>query len=106
MRTKKQSIFLEQRVQRFMQDSCLLPENACLLLAVSGGVDSTCLLHLLAALRQGFGIRLHVVHLDHKLRGTESAADADYVRDLADSLDIPLECYLVAESLSRSHSSP
>ena len=75
---------------RFMRDSCLLPENACLLLAVSGGADSTCLLHLLAALRQGFDIRLHVAHLDHKLRGAESAADADYVRDLADSLDIPL----------------
>ncbi|MFC1865660.1 tRNA lysidine(34) synthetase TilS [Chloroflexota bacterium] len=78
-----------------MRDSCLLPENASLLLAVSGGVDSTCLLHLLAALRQGFGIRLHVVHLDHKLRGTESAADADYVRDLADSLDIPLTVDMV-----------
>ncbi len=59
-------------------------------MAVSGGADSTCLLHLLAGLREELGIRLHVAHLDHQLRGAESRADADYVQGLANSLDIPL----------------
>jgi len=58
--------------------------------AVSGGADSTCMLHLLVGLRDELGINLHVAHLDHRLRGADSEADAGYVEGLAKSLDIPL----------------
>ena len=58
-------------------------------MAVSGGPDSVCLLHTLIKLRDVFDIMLHIAHLDHQLRGTESMADAQYVADLAQRLDIP-----------------
>lgn len=58
------------------------------LVAVSGGADSVALLHLLAD--AGFR-RLVVCHLDHRLRGRTSAADARFVRKLADSLELPCE---------------
>ncbi len=90
MATPKKKPPLKQRVACFIRNECRLPQNACLLLAVSGGADSTCLLHLLAGLKQQLGIELRVAHLDHQLRGEESAADADYVKQLAASLDIPL----------------
>lgn len=54
-----------------------------LVVAVSGGPDSLCLLHGLYSLRDEFGLRLHVVHLDHMLRGAESAAEAAFVGALA-----------------------
>jgi tRNA(Ile)-lysidine synthase len=57
---------------------------------VSGGADSVCLLHILAKWQKKLGIRLHVAHLNHQLRGIESEADAEYVSDLAGSLDIPV----------------
>ncbi len=47
---------------------------------VSGGADSVA---LLALLRERLDLRLHVVHLDHETRQTESALDAQFVRDLA-----------------------
>jgi tRNA(Ile)-lysidine synthase len=47
---------------------------------VSGGADSVALLELL---RHRSDLRLHVVHLDHETRGGESAADAEFVRELA-----------------------
>jgi tRNA(Ile)-lysidine synthase len=56
---------------------------------VSGGGDSVCLLHVLAKFQKELGIRLHVAHLNHQLRGIESEGDAEYVSDLASSLDIP-----------------
>ncbi len=80
---------LEQRVLRFIQKKHLVSSPSRLLVAVSGGPDSVCLLHILVALRGELGITLHVAHLDHKLRGTESAADAHYVSELAHHLGIP-----------------
>ncbi|GAJ01829.1 unnamed protein product, partial [marine sediment metagenome] len=60
-----------------------------MLVAVSGGQDSVCLLHILAGLQGELGMKLHIAHLDHQLRGAESAADAQYVADLAHRLGIP-----------------
>ena len=54
--------------------------------AVSGGADSVCLLYVLRELAPRWGLRLRVLHLNHKLRGAESDADASFVRDLAAQL--------------------
>jgi tRNA(Ile)-lysidine synthase len=51
--------------------------------AVSGGADSVCLLHVMLALRERLGISLVVLHVDHQLRGDESRGDADFVKHLA-----------------------
>lgn len=60
--------------------------------AVSGGADSVGLLRLLGSLRGRLGITLLVVHFDHRLRGTESDADAEFVVELARALG--LECVI------------
>ncbi len=80
---------LERRVLGFIQENNLVSSQRSLLVAVSGGQDSVCLLHILVKLREELGIRLHVAHLNHQLRGAESEADAQYVSDLAHRLDIP-----------------
>jgi tRNA(Ile)-lysidine synthase len=57
--------------------------------AVSGGADSVCLLYALVELAPRWNLRLHVLHLDHGLRGEESRRDAGFVRELAASLSLP-----------------
>jgi len=59
--------------------------------AVSGGADSVCLLHVVAKLAAPWDLRLTVLHLDHGLRGEESRADAEFVRAMAESLGLPIE---------------
>jgi tRNA(Ile)-lysidine synthetase-like protein len=52
--------------------------------AVSGGCDSIALFHVLSALREKLGIaRLGIAHVNHRLRGAESDADAAFVKDLS-----------------------
>jgi len=80
---------LTERVLHFIQEQHLVPGQPKLVVAVSGGPDSVCLLHILVQLREKLGIRLHVAHLNHQLRGAESDADAEYVADLARQLGIP-----------------
>jgi tRNA(Ile)-lysidine synthase len=58
--------------------------------AVSGGADSVCLLCALLELAPRWDLRLSVLHLDHGLRGEESRQDAEFVRDLAGRLGLPL----------------
>ena len=61
-----------------------------LLVAVSGGADSTALLVGLHGLSRELGVRLHAAHLHHGLRGTEADADLESVRALCRRLDVPL----------------
>jgi len=85
----------------------LLSNQPKLLVAVSGGPDSVCMLHILVKLREKLGTELHVAHLNHQLRGADSDADALYVADLARQLDIPatierrdVKAYQVRQRLS------
>ena len=56
--------------------------------AVSGGADSVCLLHLLRELGPRWELKLEVLHLDHQLRGEESRGDAGFVRETAAGLGL------------------
>ena len=61
-----------------------------IVVGVSGGPDSVCLLHLLKTISEHFTIRFHIAHLNHQLRGQESTADARFVEDLGTEWRIPV----------------
>lgn len=61
-----------------------------LVLAVSGGADSTALSLLLAELRDEFGLLLRVAHFDHRARPRSAAADAAFVAELANHIGATL----------------
>ena len=64
--------------------------GASIVVAFSGGPDSTTLLHSLHSLKDTLGLKLHAAHLDHGLRPESSEADADFAREFASSLGVPL----------------
>jgi len=84
-----QKMELEPRIKGFMRRHRLISSGEIVVVAVSGGADSVCLLHMLARCQDKLDIKLHVAHLNHQLRGAESEADARYVVDLAACLDVP-----------------
>jgi len=63
----------------------LLAAGEAVLVACSGGVDSTCLAYALTAAgaRFGRGWRLTLAHVHHGLRGEDADRDADHVREMA-----------------------
>ncbi len=62
-------------------------DGSTIVIALSGGADSTALLHLLH--RSDFRLTLHAVHVHHGTRGREADGDALFCRDLCDTLGIP-----------------
>ncbi len=58
--------------------------------ALSGGADSTALLHALLSVKDKYNITVTAAHVNHMLRGEESDRDERFVRDLCEKLNVPL----------------
>jgi tRNA(Ile)-lysidine synthase len=69
----------------------LFERNQRLLVAVSGGQDSLCLIKLLFDLQLKWGWQLGIAHCDHRWR-SDSQANANYVEQLARSWETPFYC--------------
>lgn len=67
----------------------LFDPNELIVVGVSGGADSLCLLHVLCHLPPTLAPRVHVAHLHHGLRGAEADADAAFVASLAAAWNLP-----------------
>ena len=80
---------LLDRVRRAVEQQGLLVPGDVVVVGVSGGPDSLCLLHLLLRLRDEYALTLHVAHLNHCLRGAEAEADATFVAQLAEQWQLP-----------------
>lgn len=80
---------LETIVTTYIDKHQLLPSQGKVIVAVSGGADSLCLLHLLNRLcgqgKRYPGVNLHAAHLNHKLRGEASDRDAAIVGSIVES---------------------
>ena len=76
------------KLKRFIAENELLIDEDRLLLAVSGGKDSVCLLHLFTQL----DYPLAVAHCNFLLRGEESNKDEQFVRLLSEYYELPFFC--------------
>lgn len=80
---------LEHRVIAYIKDRQLIKHGDKLLIACSGGVDSMALLSFLYHFQHYFKIELAVAHVDHMLRGEQSAMDRQFVEQTCISWGIP-----------------
>lgn len=79
---------LPARVEQNIEVRALIAPHESVLLAVSGGVDSMVLLHVLAALSRRRGWNLLVAHLNHQLRGRAANADEALVRQTSEKMGL------------------
>lgn len=68
-----------------------IPAGAHVLCAVSGGADSTALLHMMKMKETEYGIQVYAAHFNHCLRGSESDSDEAFVVCLCEELAVPLK---------------
>jgi tRNA(Ile)-lysidine synthase len=69
----------------------LFPRGAKVVVGVSGGPDSVCLLDVLHRLKDKYNLSLVIAHINYGLRGKDSELDEKFVKDLAKKYSLPLE---------------
>ncbi|WP_455715366.1 tRNA lysidine(34) synthetase TilS [Anaerosporobacter sp.] len=87
------------KVKQYMESNRMLSKKKKVVLGVSGGADSVCLFFVLLALRDIYQLELHVVHVNHMIRGEEADADQRYVEKICMENNIPFHC--VKEDVKR-----
>ncbi|WP_455790527.1 tRNA lysidine(34) synthetase TilS [Clostridium butyricum] len=78
-----------KKVMSYIKDNNLIKSGDKVLVALSGGPDSVCLLNILYNLKAELNIEVGAAHLNHLLRDKDAFEDEEYVKTLCKSLDIP-----------------
>lgn len=78
-----------EKVKALIKEKGLLYEESNVVVGVSGGADSVCLLFLLKDIIKPGGII--AVHINHGIRGEEAARDEEFVKKLCEKYNIELE---------------
>ena len=64
-----------------------------IIVGVSGGADSICLLYFLNSIKNDFNLKITAVHINHCMRGEESDEDNKFVVDFCKSINIPINVF-------------
>ena len=59
-------------VRSFIEEHDLLRKGESVVVALSGGADSVCLLHILISLKEEYDLQLAAAHFNHGIRGAEA----------------------------------
>ncbi len=79
---------LENKVLAFIREKSLIKHGEKVLLAVSGGADSVALLTVFNEIHRCIPFTFCVAHLNHKIRKRTSNLDANFVKELAKSINV------------------
>lgn len=71
-------------------DTGIIKDNDTLLIGLSGGMDSMCLIDAFYKLKSEFNFNLIAIHINHGIRGKEADRDETFVKDYCKSMDIKL----------------
>lgn len=82
---------LKEEVLKTIETYNLIEKNDKIVIGVSGGPDSICLLHVLYGLKEKLGIEIVVAHVNHMLRDVADL-ETEYVQNFCKKLGI--ECYV------------
>lgn len=88
---------LKEEVLKTIKTYNLIEENDKVVIGVSGGPDSICLLHLLYSIKKELEFEIVVAHINHQIRKVADS-ETEYVKDFCKNLGI--ECFVKKENIT------
>ena len=84
---------IEERVFSYIEKYNMIEAGSQVIVGISGGGDSVCLLFLLSRYQKRRNFQLLGVHVNHGIRGQEALRDQEYARKLCERLGVPFTVY-------------
>ena len=91
-------ITVEEQVYNCINKYNLIKNGDKIVVGVSGGPDSICLLHILYLLKKKLNIEIYVAHINHMIR-KEADMETQYVKNFCDNLGI--QCFIKKEDVEK-----
>lgn len=79
---------MREKVLKYIKENSLIEYGDKIVVGLSGGPDSVCLLHILSTLKDEFNLEIYSAHVNHMIRGDEAFRDEKYSKELSESLGI------------------
>lgn len=79
---------MQDKVFKYIKENSMIDEGDKVLVALSGGPDSICLLHILNSLKTKLNIEILAAHVNHCLRGENANKDEEFARKFCENLGI------------------
>lgn len=80
---------VKNKVWLAVKEYNLIEENDNIVIGLSGGPDSMALLYVLLEIREEIDFNIHIVHVNHGVRGVEADLDQEFVEKKAKKLGLP-----------------
>ena len=80
---------LTEKVWNYIKQHKMIENGDTVVVGVSGGADSVCLLFMLKEMQKNLSFSIQAVHIEHGIRGEDSRKDAEFVKSLCENLLIP-----------------
>lgn len=81
---------MENKLLKAIKEYSLIENGDKIIVALSGGADSTALLCSLMSIKESLSLMIYACHINHLLRGEESFRDENFVRELCKNLGVEL----------------
>lgn len=80
---------MDKDIIAYIIENDMFKTGDCIIAAVSGGADSMCMLFCLSELAKDMSLSIHVLHVNHGIRGAEADDDEAFVKDFCEKNSIP-----------------
>ena len=84
---------IEERVFSYIEKYNMIEAGSQVIVGISGGGDSVCLLFLLSKYQKRRPFHLLGIHVNHGIRGQEALRDQEYAKKLCERLGVPFTVY-------------
>lgn len=84
-----------RHVESYILERQMIKKGDRIVLGISGGADSVCLFSVFINFMEKYGLSLLAVHVNHKLRGSDSERDEEFVKELCGKYGVECKCFAV-----------
>ena len=99
---KTNTLLVNEKAKKAIEKYAMLKKGDRVIVGLSGGADSVCLLHFLNSIKSEYDLTIVSAHINHGIRGEEAENDALFSKNFSEKLNVQFE-FLNADCIKESN---